>query len=147
MKVILLKNIPTCGREGETVEVSDGYARNFLFPQNLAVQATARTLFVAKTKKEKQEKETEKSLKETGRLAAALDGLEIVVLVKTNKVGKLYAAVSAKDIVGAIRAKGIKVDPDWVKFSGPIKEIGVFEVQFNLPHGFEAKINVQIESK
>lgn len=142
-----MKNIPTCGREGETVEVSDGYARNFLFPQNLAVQATARTLTIAKTKKEKQKKETDKSLGEAGRLAAALDGLEIVVSVKTNKAGRLYAAVSAKDIAAAIKVKGIKIDSDWVRFAEPIKEIGVFEVQINLSFGFEAKINVRVESK
>ena len=147
MKIILLKKVPNYGLEGETIEVSDGYARNFLFPQNLAVQATAKTLTEVKLKKEKKEKETKKSLKEAGRLASALDGLEIIITAKANEAGKLYAAVSGKDIAEAVKAKSVKIDPEWVEFVEPIKETGDFEVVVNLPHGFEAKINVQIKSR
>ena len=147
MKVVLLKDVPSYGKEGQTVEVSDGYARNFLFPQNLAVQATPQTLAAVKAKKDREEKVVKKNLKEAGRLAAALDGLEVTVLAKVNEAGKLYAAVSNKDVVAAVKAIGHKIDPDWVEFSEPIKETGVFEVVLNLPHGFEAKLNLQIEPK
>jgi large subunit ribosomal protein L9 len=147
MKVVLLKDVPSYGKEGETIEVPDGYARNFLFPQNLAIQATTQAMVLAKAKKQKKEKEEKKSLKDAGRLAGALDDLEIEVLAKVNDTGKLYAAVSAKDVAEATKAAGHKIDPEWVEFSEPIKDTGTFEVTVNLPHGFEAKLNVRVESK
>lgn len=147
MKVVLLKDVPSYGKEGDTVEVSEGYARNFLFPQNLAVQATSQAMLAAKVKHEKKEKEVKKGMKEAGRLASALDDLEIVVTAKVNEAGKLYAAVSAKDIAEAVKVEGSKIDPEWVEFSEPIKETGTFEVAINLPHGFEAKLNVRVEPK
>jgi len=147
MKVVLLKDVLSYGKEGAVIEVSDGYARNFLFPQNLAVPATTQAVTLAKVKKEKKEKETKKSLKDAGRLASALDDLEIVVSVKVNETGKLYAAVSGKDVAEAIKVEGLKIDPDWVEFTAPIKETGTFEITINLPHGFEAKLNVRVEPK
>jgi len=146
MKIILLKDVPSYGKEGDEVEVNDGYARNFLFPQNLAVQATAQAAVAVKVKKEKKEKESKKSIKEAGNLAAALDDLEVEILAKVNESGKLYAAVSGKDVVEAIKKEGKKIESDWVEFSEPIKETGAFEVTINLPHGFEAKINLRVES-
>lgn len=101
----------------------------------------------AKVKKEKKEKEKKKDLKEIGQLASALDGLEVVVAAKVSEAGKLYAAVSDKDIVKAVKAEGPKIDPEWVEFAAPIKETGAFEVIVNLPHGLEAKLNVRVEAK
>jgi large subunit ribosomal protein L9 len=146
MKIVLLKDVPSYGKEGETVEVSDGYARNFLFPQNLAVQATPETLNLAKAKIEKKQREEKKGLKEAGKLASALDDLEVEVLAKVSEGGKLYAAVSSKDVATAVKKEGVKIDPEWIKFSEPIKETGTYEVEINLPHGFEAKINLRVES-
>ncbi|MFH1089232.1 MAG: 50S ribosomal protein L9 [Candidatus Uhrbacteria bacterium] len=147
MKIVLLKDVPSYGKEGETVEVSDGYARNFLFPQNLAVQATPETLNLAKVKIEKKQREEKKSLKEAGKLASALDDLEVEILAKVSEGGKLYAAVSSKDVVSAVKKAGVKIEPDWIKFSEPIKETGAYEVEINLPHGFEAKINLNVEAE
>jgi large subunit ribosomal protein L9 len=147
MKVILLKDVPSYGREGEIVEVSDGYARNFLFPQNLAVQVTPQTAAATRAKKEKKERDEKKSLKEAGRLASALDGLEAVVTTKVSEGGKLYAAVSGREVAEAVKAEGHKIEPDWVEFIAPIKETGVFEVLLRLPHGLEAKLNLRVEAK
>jgi len=147
MKVVLLRDVMSYGKEGETIEVPDGYARNFLFPQNLAIQATTQAMTMAKAKKDKKEKEQKKGLKEAGRLAGALDDLEVEVKVKVNEAGTLYAAVSNKDIADAVKEAGVKIDPDWVEFAAPIKETGAFEVMVNLPHGFEAKLNVNVEPK
>lgn len=146
MKIILLKDVPSYGKEGDIVEVSDGYARNFLFPQNLAVQATPQSESVVKEKKEKKIRDEKKELKEAGRLASGLDDLEIEIKTKVNEGGRLYAAVSAKDIVEAVKNEGLKIDSEWVKFSEAIKETGNYEVLINLPHGFEARINVRVEA-
>lgn len=146
MKIVLLKDVPSYGKEGDTINVSDGYARNFLFPQNLAVQATPKAMNLAKEKIEQKEKEVKKGLKEAGKLASALDDLEVEILAKVSEGGKLYAAVSNKDVVSAVKKAGVKIESGWVKFSEPIKETGAYEVLINLPHGFEAKINVQVDS-
>lgn len=147
MKVVLLKKVPPHGHEGDVVEVSDGYARNFLFPQNLAVPATPRAISEAKAKKERKTKEKKRDLKDAGELASALDGLEITVFSKANESGKLYAAVSGKDIAAAVKSEGFKIDPAWVEFIQPIKEVGSYELTLNLPHGLEAKINARVEAK
>ncbi|MFH1253126.1 MAG: 50S ribosomal protein L9 [Candidatus Uhrbacteria bacterium] len=147
MKIILLKDVPSYGKEGDIVEVSDGYARNFLFPQNLAVQATPQSEIVVKEKKEKKQRDEKKELKAAGQLASNLDDLEVEVSVKVNEAGKLYAAVSGHDVAEAVKKEKIKIEPDWVKFSQPIKEVGDYEVTINLPHGFEAKINLSVIAK
>jgi large subunit ribosomal protein L9 len=147
MKVILLKKVQGYGNEGDTVEVSDGYARNFLFPQNLAVQASPQALAETQAKKERKIKIDKKELKEASKLASALDGLDVEIFVKVNEAGKLYAAVSAKEIVAALKELGQKIEAEWIEFSSPVKEIGVHKVVVNLPHGFEAIINVSVQSK
>ena len=147
MKIILLKDVSSYGKEGDIVEVNDGYARNFLFPQNLAVQATPQNESAAKEKKEKKVRDDKKALKESGKLTSRLDGLEVVITAKVSEGGKLYAALSANDIVTSIKAEGVKIEPEWVEFSEPIKETGSFEVVVNLPHGFEARVSVRVEAK
>lgn len=147
MKIVLLKDVSSYGKEGDIIEVSDGYARNFLFPQNLAVPATAQAVDAAETKKKTIIKGKKKEIKEAGRLASALDGLEIIVSSKATPEGKLYAAVSAKEVAEAIKKENIKIDPAWVEFSLPIKETGSYEVVINLPHGFEARLNLAVEIK
>ncbi|KKT70191.1 MAG: 50S ribosomal protein L9, partial [Candidatus Uhrbacteria bacterium GW2011_GWF2_44_350] len=119
----------------------------FLFPQNLAVPATLQATRQVEIKKEREIKVEKKELKEAGRLATSLDGLEIEIETKVNEVGKLYAAISGQDIVEALKKIGKKIQPEWVGFSSPIKEIGGHEVLVCLPHGFEAKINLNIKAK
>jgi large subunit ribosomal protein L9 len=111
----------------------------------LAVQATPQSENVMLEKKAKKERDEKKSMKEAGKLSTQLDGLEVAVKAKVSEGGKLYAAVSAADVVGAVKEEGIKIDSEMVEFTEPIKETGSFEVIINLPHGFEAKLNVRVE--
>jgi len=147
MKVILVQDVKDLGHEGDVVEVSDGHARNFLFPQNLAVSATADSL---KQKAEKDAALTRKQHRElsvTGDLAAELDGFELILQEKVSDGGVLYAAVTPKMIADALKKEGLKVDPEWVELSHPLKEPGDYPVSLSLPHGFEAEIKVIIEEK
>ena len=147
MKVILLKDVKELGKEGEVVEVSDGHARNFLFPQNLAVSATADSL---RKKNEKAEALTRKQQHEVsvvGDLATSLDGFEIILQAKVSDGGVLYAAVTGKAIADALKKEGLKVDPEWIQMVHPFKEPGEYPVSLSLPHGFEAEIKVIIEEK
>jgi len=145
MKVILMADVKTLGRRGEVVEVSDGYARNFLYPQNLAVQATADALRRLKEQEAAAERRVKKGMKEAAKLAGALEGFELVLKEKVSESGKLYAAVTAKAIAKALKKAKFDIEDDMVELD-PIKETGEREVTVNLPHGFEATIRVRIEA-
>ncbi|TAL50981.1 50S ribosomal protein L9 [Patescibacteria group bacterium] len=147
MKVILMADVKDLGKEGEIIEVSDGHARNFLFPQNLAVAATADSL---KKKSEKEAALTRKEHKEmsiAGDLAASLEGFELVIQEKVSDGGVLYAAVTGKTIADALKKEGYKIDTEWVELAHALKEPGECTVCISLPHGFEAEIKVIIEPK
>lgn len=147
MKVILLTNVKTLGKEGEVVNVSDGHARNFLFPQNLAVSATAEELKLREAKEKAVIKKTSKAVEADGKLAARLDGAEVVVEEKINEVGILYAAVTKKTIAKALKKMGFAVDEDFIKLKAPIKEPCEIDVKIEFAHGFESEIHVVVEGK
>jgi len=147
MKVILMSDVKELGKEGEIIEVSDGHARNFLFPQNLAIVATADSL---KQKAEKEASLTRKEHREmsvAGDLAASLEGFELVLQEKVSDGGVLYAAVTGKAIADALKKAGYKIDPAWIDLAHALKEPGDYTVSISLPHGFEAQIKVLIEEK
>ena len=147
MKVILMKDVPKVGLKGETKEVSDGYARNYLFAQNLAVQATVQA--VASVKKEKQvaERKEERGMKEAGEMAKKLEAYQLRLQEKANDSGGLYAAVTADTIAKGLKKAGHEITSAMVDLQEPIKELGEHELTLNLPHGFEARISVEITYK
>ncbi|MCR4314002.1 MAG: 50S ribosomal protein L9 [Candidatus Uhrbacteria bacterium] len=147
MKVILLKDVKELGKEGEIIEVSDGHARNFLFPQNVAVAATADSLKKKVEKEEALSRKQHHELSVTGDLASSLDGFELLLQEKVSDGGVLYAAVTARVVADGLKKEGFKVDPEWVDMEHPLKEPGDYPVTLSLPHGFEAQIKVIIEEK
>lgn len=147
MKAILLKDVKDLGKEGEIVEVSDGHARNFLFPQNLAVAATADSLKKKAEQASAKSRQRHKEMSVFGDLATTLDGYELVLQEKVSDGGVLYAAVNAKRLATALKSQGFEIDSEWIVLKAPIKEPGETAVRLNLPHGFEAEIRVVIEEK
>ena len=148
MKVILLKNVKPLGKEGQVVEVSDGHARNFLFPQNLAAQATPDALRLKTQREEKVQKEAHKELSMYGDLAAQLDGYELVIQQKVNEGGTFYGAVSEQQIADALKKAGFKqVNKSMVTLEHPIKEPAEETVKIHFPHGFEAEVRINVEGK
>ena len=146
MKVILLKEVKSLGSQGDIVEVSDGHARNFLFPQNLGVQATEAEIQRIKQREAKAKRTADKGMKEAGSIAGKLEGFELLLKEKADG-GTLYAAVNAKTIAEALKKAKFKVEPDMIDLTDPIKEIGTYEVTIGLPHGFEAQIRIMVEAK
>src|SRR3989338_7694354 len=140
MKVILMSDVRDLGKEGSVVEVSDGHARNFLFPQNLGIAATADALRKKEEKEEVQSRKIKKEISAAGDLAASLDGFELELEEKVSEGGVLYAAVSAKTIADTLKKQGFKIDPDTIVIKSPLKELGEHTDTINLPHGFEAEI-------
>lgn len=139
MKVVLLKNVKNFGQEGDVKEVAIGYARNFLLPQKLAVEATEDKIKEVEAKKTQKAKDAEIDLAKAQELVSKLDGLEIEISAKASAEGTLYGALSSAKIAAALKSKGFEVNKDDIKASH-IKEIGEHEVVIDLEHGLHAKI-------
>lgn len=146
MKVILLKDVKELGKEGDVKEISDGYALNFLFPQNLAVQATAASIKRLKEKAEIGERRAKKEMKGVAKLAEALEGFDLVLKEKVNEVGTLYAAVTPEKVAKALKKAKFDVTSDMVELEPPMKEAGERRVSIALPQGFEAEITLRVEA-
>lgn len=143
MKVILLADIKGTGKKGDVKDVADGYARNFLIPEQLVKVATTLTVEQLKAEQMRKKKESEAELKENQKSAAMIDGREIELHEKVNKEGRLYAAVSGKKIADEIK-KQLKaaVSPPQIQIAAPIKENGEYTVRVLFPHGLEAELKV-----
>ena len=147
MKVILLKDVKSKGYKGDVVEVSDGYANNFLFPQALAVPATPESLAKMKAQEKRAARESSLADKAARKSVSELEGVTVTVTVKTNDDGTLYAALPEKDVVKAAKEDGVSLKPKQIRFSTPIKETGTYQVIAEFAGGYEAEFTVVVQSK
>ena len=142
MKIVLLKNVSNLGREGDVCAVTDGYARNFLFPRQLAAQATPDAVREGERLKKRKVEEAERDLHSTEDVASAIDGFELEVQENANESGTLFAAVTAKKIAEELQKRGFSVEASHVRVAAPIKELGEHDIPLEFPHGLEAMIKV-----
>jgi len=142
MKVILLKDVEKLGKKGDIKEVADGYARNFLIPEKLAVLANKSDIAKLEAQKEVEAKQAEKELTNYQEIATQMDGLELEIQVKIDEEGKLFGAVNANQISEKLQEKGFEIKKGQVKLEEPIKETGEHEVTVELPHNLEAKVKI-----
>ena len=144
MKVILLLDVKKIGKKGEVIEASDGYARNFLFPRKLAEEATASNLHILNNKKENERKQKLAELEAAQKLAGELKGKEIKITAKTGENGKLFGAITSKDIAGLIKEQ-YKVEVDKKKIvMDTIKVAGGYEIDVKLYPEVSTKMKVII---
>ena len=144
MKVILKENIKSIGKKDEVINVSDGYARNFLFAKNLAVEATPGNLAKLQTKKdsEKFKKDTEKE--EAKKIADKLEKIKLEFKVKAGENGKIFGGISSKEIAEKLDEEyQIKVDKKKIDLKETIKSIGITNVEIKLYEGVIGKVKVQ----
>ncbi|MFH1404585.1 MAG: 50S ribosomal protein L9 [Patescibacteria group bacterium] len=146
MKVILIKAVKSLGKQGDVVNVSDGYARNFLFPQNLAVCATESSIQKMKQKEIVEKNRAKKQMKAAGKMAQALDGYELIIKGKVSERNTLYASVNSKTIVLELKKNGFDLEEEMIMLEDPIKEPCEKDVVIELQHGFEATIKLIIEN-
>ena len=143
MKVMLLSDVKALGKQGQVVEVADGHARNFLFPQRFAVSATSDILRVKREREGRKQKVAKKELSVYGDLAARVDGKELVIEQKMNDRNKFYGAVTSKQISDALQARGFaQINPAMIALVHPIKEPTQETVEINFPHGYTARVRV-----
>ena len=146
MKVILLQDVKGKGKKGQLLEISDGYARNFLLPRKLAVEATADAM---NTKKMNDKAAAEKEAKERAEaleISKQLRETVIVVTAKGGGAGRLFGSVTNQEIADALKAKsGITLDKRKIVISDPIKNVGTYTVQCKLGYEITAPLTVKIE--
>lgn len=142
MKVILLQKVPSLGEMGEIKNVSDGYARNFLFPQKLAQIANEQAIKSLKEDQARRAKAAEKDLLSAEKIADGLSGLTVEIQGKASEGGKLYAAVTPAAIAKKLKERGFEIKKDQIKLAVPVKEAGEYPAVISLPHGLEAEITL-----
>ncbi len=145
MKVILLQDVKGQGKKGDVVNASDGYARNFLFPKNLAMEATSGNMKTLNEQKKSQEMKKEKELEEAKELAEKINSLTIELKAKSGEGGRLFGSVTGKEIAEALNKKhGIKIDKRKLVLPEPIRVLGVTEVEVKVYPTVSGKLKVHV---
>ncbi len=144
MKVILKETIDSLGIIGSEVRVADGYARNYLLPQNKAVAATSQNRKMLEKERTKFEIQIAKERKLAEEMAQRLQGVACTIAAKVSEEDRLYGSVSVRDIVEALAKQDIVVEKRMVLLKEPIKAIGSFNVPIRVYKGVKPEITVQI---
>lgn len=145
MEVVLLEDVKALGKKGQLVKVNDGYARNFILPKKLGVEATPKNLNDLKLKKANEARVAAGQLAEARELAAKIDEMSVTVSIKAGEGGRTFGSVSTKEIAKAA-AEQLKMDIDKKKMvlPEPIKSLGSFEVPIKLHKDVTAKLRVKV---
>ena len=145
MKVILKADIKGVGKKDEVINASDGYARNFLFPKNLAVEANAENMSKLQAQKEanKYKKDTEKE--EAKKIAEKINEITLIINVKAGENGKIFGGVSAKEIAENLeKQEKIKIDKKKIELKETIKTLGTHTVPIKLYEGVIGNIKIDV---
>ncbi len=144
MKVFLKKDVEKVGMAGEILKVSDGYARNFLFPRGLAVEITPHNESFYSKQVKKVEHRKEVIVNKTSMLAERIHSITIRLKRKMHDDGKLYGAINASEVVDALAKEGVSIAKNQVKFNKSIKSKGSFEATIKLTSRLKPKVKVLI---
>ena len=148
MKVVLLEDVKSLGKKGQTVEVSDGYARNCILPKKLGVEANAVNLNNLKLQKAHADKVAKEQLEAAKALAADLAERVVELTVKSGVEGKVFGSVSSKEIAVAAKAQlGLELDKKKIVLDEPIKTLGVHNVSIRLHRDVTATLKVHVSGK
>ena len=146
MKVILLEDIKSLGKKGDIVDVSDGYARNFLLAKKKGVEASAKNLNDLKLQKANDEKVAQENLDAAKALGAKINESEVVFNMKVGEGGKLFGAVATKEIAQALKEQtGLEIDKKKIVIDEAIKTLGVHTVKVKLHKDVTAELKVKLQ--
>lgn len=144
MKVILIKDVKGLGKIDDIVEVSDGYARNLLFRQNLALEATPANLNTVKTRKKAEAAKAMRERQQAVEVGERLKGQVFTMPVKCGEGGRLYGAVTAMDVAAAMEKQGMKVDKRTITLPEHIKTCGLHEAEIRLHQDVTVKFQLNV---
>ena len=145
MEIILLQDVKSLGKKGERVKINDGYARNFVLPKKLGIEATAQNLNDLKLQKANEDRIAAQKLEEAKHLAAKIEEKSVVLSVKTGEGGKLFGSVSTKEIAEAAKAQlGLDLDKKKMQQTEPIKTLGTHIIPIKLYKEVSGELTVKV---
>lgn len=147
MEVILNKDIDRIGKAGQIVKVKDGFARNFLIPNALAIPVTTQNLKNLEQEKQGKVLQLEKIKKNAEELKARLESLSLTIAVLTHEEDKLYASITSIELATALKEEGFNIDKNSIVLPEPIESLGIYEVSIKLHPEVFAKVKVWIVKK
>ncbi len=143
MKIILLEDVKTLGKKGEIVNVNDGYARNFIFPKKLGIEANAKNLNDLKLQNANKEKLAKEALEAAKEFAAKLEAGKVELKIKTGEGGRAFGSVSTKEIAAEVKNQmGYDIDKKKIQLKDGIKSLGTFTVPVKLHPKVTAELKV-----
>lgn len=146
MKIILLEDVKTLGKKGQVVEVSDGYARNFVLPKKLGIEANGKNMNDLKLQKANEEKIAQEQLEAAQEFAALMETKEVAVAIKSGEGGRTFGSISSKEIAEEAKKQcGLEIDKKKIQMSEPIKNLGVYEVAVRLHPKVTGKLKVKVQ--
>lgn len=147
MKIILRQTIEKLGTIGDVVTVRDGYARNYLFPRNIAYPASKGALQSIEEEKRQYTRRVGKESVAAEELAKKLEGITVTITMQVGDEGRLFGAVTSQLIAERLRTQGFMIDKRTIELAAPIKELGKSEVTVKLAHGVKATLVVQVAAQ
>ena len=145
MKVILLQDVKGKGKKGQMIEVSDGYARNFMLPKKLAIEATPDAINTMKMTDKATQERIAREKAAALELSKKLRAMTLVVKAKGGGAGRLFGAVTNAEVASALEKQGVKLDKRKIVISDPIKNVGTYTVTCKLGYEINAPLTVKIE--
>lgn len=148
MKIILLQDVKTLGKKGDIIEANDGYARNYILPKKIGVEANSKNLNDLKLQKSNEAKVAQEQLDAAKQLAKDLEAKEVVVKMKAGEGGKAFGSVSSKEIATAFKEQcGVEIDKKKIQIEEPLKNFGVYKVNIKLHPKVTGVLTVKVQEK
>ncbi|MCR5531259.1 MAG: 50S ribosomal protein L9 [Lachnospiraceae bacterium] len=146
MDIILIQDVKSLGKKGEIVKVSDGYARNFILPKKLGLEANAKNLNDLKLQKAAQAKFEKEQLEAAQELGKKIDGSNVTIRIKTGENGRVFGSVSVKEIAEAMQEQlGLTIDKKKISLANPIRNEGTFTASVKLHPQVTSELTVKVE--
>lgn len=148
MEIILLEDVKSLGKKGDQVKVNDGYARNFILPKKMGMEATKKNINELKLQKANEERIAQEKLEEAKAFAAEIGQKKVELFIKGGKDGRTFGSVSTKEIAAAAREQlGYDIDKKKMHLADPIKSAGVFHVPVKLHPKVTAELKVHVSEQ
>lgn len=144
MKLILKADVKNLGKAGSVVNVADGYARNYLIPNNLAVEAAAKNIKMFNDEKKKLETKTKNIMEEARELSERLSSISLTLTAKAGEENRLFGSITTMDIAEALKGKGLEIDRKKIILEEPIKRLGSYTAGVKVHPEITARISLTV---
>ena len=146
MKIILLQDVKTLGKKGDIIDANDGYARNYILPKKIGVEANSKNLNDLKLQKSNQVKVAQEQLEAAQDFARELEEKEILVKMKVGEGGKAFGSISTKEIAASFKEQcGVTIDKKKIQLEEPIRSFGVYKVNIKLHPKVTGVLTVKVQ--